>query len=283
MGMNDFPGVYVIACVPTGKRYVGSALKVLKRIGQHQRALRRGNHINTYLQYAYNKYGAEAFTYEIVSKNPANRFAEEQAWIERLRTFDRKYGFNQSYPVRVNEPHPMASRRMKRHWKDPKLRAAWEADLLKNSRKVSELLQTDPEFAAKISAIRQGQWSDKTRKRLARQAKKKYKDADYRTAHLTYLAAGREKLAERRKDRAFVMRQTKGMIDRWKDPEARALQAKRMAALWKDPVFRAKQAERSRKQIIRVNAMRAAAKAHTRDSLNNGKQEAIEAVDKEPL
>jgi hypothetical protein len=259
--VKDYPGVYVGRCTANGKSYVGSSIKVLRRQREHKSALAKGNHQNKHLQSAYNKYGAESFEWEVLVKNPTNLFAEEQVWIEKLRSSDREFGFNRSYPVRVNVPNPIASKIMKRYWKDPVKRAAWEAALLKGSRKVSELLENDPEFAAKISAIRQGMWTDEIRLKASKSAKGRYKNKKYKKEHLIFLAAGRATLAERQKDPDFVDRQTQAMRDRWKDPEARKLQAARMAALWQNPEFRAKAAERSRQQIIAYNKARKAASA----------------------
>jgi hypothetical protein len=258
--MQDYPGVYICKCFGNGKVYVGSSLHVLQRIKEHKAALAKGKHRNKHLQFAYKKFKRRWFRWRVVEKNPENRFEREQAWVEKLQAADRRFGFNRAYPVRVSEPNPTASRIMKNYWKNPKYRAMWEASLVKGSNKVSKLLKEDPLFAAKISNIRKNMWKPETRQRLSKQAKERLKDKKYEAEHAVYLAVGRQKLKELRKDPKFVANQVKGMVARWKDPEARKKQAARMAALWKNPEFRAKQLEKSVRQIVAYNKSRRAAK-----------------------
>lgn len=280
--MRDCPGVYVGTCLVNNKRYVGSSKKALKRIGEHKAALARGTHINGYLQNAYNKYGSEGFSWEIVCKRPEDLFVEEQSWIEKLQTHDRRYGYNLSYPVRVNKPHPLASKKMKAKWKDPEFRKLWEADLLRGSRKVSELYKTDPEFVARMNEIRTGSWNEKNKGVVSEKAKKRFSDPAYKARMDPHREKGYRVLAELRKNPEFVAKQVKGMVDRWKDPENRKKQAARMAALWANPEFREKQRKMASERISAYNKKRALA-AGTRDSLNNSKKEAVEASDKESM
>lgn len=250
-------GVYICRCLANGKVYVGSSIRCLVRIKEHSDALRRGKHGNKHLQAAYNKYGSDSFKWEILERNPENRFAAEQKWIEKYDASNRRFGYNRSYPVRVNHPNPNMSLKIKNKWCEGEYRKTVEAALLKGSRAVSELYATDPVFVEKMSTIRKGQWKPETRKRLAKQAEKRYEDETYKSQHLMFLESGRQKLAEKRKDPAFVTNQVKGMVDRWKDPEARKKQAARMAALWQNKEFKAKQIEAARARIIAYNKSRA--------------------------
>lgn len=59
-------GVYQITCKPTGKRYIGSAHDFKKRWSLHKVHLRRGSHDSKYMQNAWNKYGQDAFEFEIM-------------------------------------------------------------------------------------------------------------------------------------------------------------------------------------------------------------------------
>lgn len=89
------PGVYKIKCITTGKIYIGSAVNIYDRCGQHQRKLRRGKHHNEHLQSAWDKYGAENFEFsvlEITARN--NLLNSEQAWLNKTCAFDRQIGYN---------------------------------------------------------------------------------------------------------------------------------------------------------------------------------------------
>ena len=88
-------GVYQIHCIPTGKIYVGSAVNLRERWYKHRWRLRRGEHVNRYLQQAWVKYGEQNFEFtvlEFVDRN--NLLTTEQAWIDQTRCADRNIGFN---------------------------------------------------------------------------------------------------------------------------------------------------------------------------------------------
>lgn len=59
-------GVYRITNAKTGKVYIGSSATVRRRIYLHKWDLGRGTHHSPLLQRAWDKYGAEAFTFEHV-------------------------------------------------------------------------------------------------------------------------------------------------------------------------------------------------------------------------
>lgn len=64
--------------------YVGSAVVVNRRWSAHRRDLAKQCHHNTRLQRAYDKYGADAFDWEIVQfvDNKAELIAREQFWMD---------------------------------------------------------------------------------------------------------------------------------------------------------------------------------------------------------
>lgn len=56
-------GIYKIINRTNGHYYVGSAGKVRNRWNDHKRFLRQNRHPNSHLQYAWNKYGSDAFEF----------------------------------------------------------------------------------------------------------------------------------------------------------------------------------------------------------------------------
>lgn len=56
-------GIYCIENIVTGKRYYGSSMNIEWRLEQHRRGLRKGKHINIYLQRSYNLHGADKFSF----------------------------------------------------------------------------------------------------------------------------------------------------------------------------------------------------------------------------
>lgn len=89
-------GVYKITCSVTGKVYVGSSLNVYRRWhAYHLPRLRRGAHINRYLQNAWNKYGEQAFICSLLETTTAELLtSREQFWMDSLQSVNRQYGFN---------------------------------------------------------------------------------------------------------------------------------------------------------------------------------------------
>jgi group I intron endonuclease len=84
-------GIYKIKS-SDGKRYWGSSETIEKRLKTHLRNLRSNKHYNAKLQRAYNKYGAENFTTEIVWVC----LPEDLLWIEQnyLDMFPLEYNIS---------------------------------------------------------------------------------------------------------------------------------------------------------------------------------------------
>ena len=91
-------GVYLIRNTASGKVYVGSTEHLQTRFIEHTYELRNQKHRNTYLQRAWNRDGAESFTYEILEPIPgAKRKAlrlREGYYIELHKSHLRGYGYN---------------------------------------------------------------------------------------------------------------------------------------------------------------------------------------------
>ena len=66
MGNLRLPGIYRIRNLINNKVYIGQAKDIIERERKHRYALRAGNHDNSHLQHAYNKYGKNAFKFEAV-------------------------------------------------------------------------------------------------------------------------------------------------------------------------------------------------------------------------
>jgi group I intron endonuclease len=89
------PGIYQIKCMITNKIYIGSALNIYNRCGQHRRYLRRRKHQNIHLQSAWDKYGESNFEFSVLETTArSNLLAAEQAWLNRTCAFDRQIGYN---------------------------------------------------------------------------------------------------------------------------------------------------------------------------------------------
>ncbi|HEU5369275.1 MAG TPA: GIY-YIG nuclease family protein [Ktedonobacterales bacterium] len=88
-------GIYQIRCIPTGKIYIGSAVNLSARWGQHQWSLRKGKHKNIYLQNAWDRYGEANFEFSVLEYvDRANLLIAEQQWIDKSGCTDRNIGFN---------------------------------------------------------------------------------------------------------------------------------------------------------------------------------------------
>lgn len=88
-------GIYCIENTIDHKKYIGLSRNIEERWYNHCYHLRAGTHINTYLQNAYNKYGADAFTFYILEQCNEDQLEErERYYIESLETMTNQHGYN---------------------------------------------------------------------------------------------------------------------------------------------------------------------------------------------
>lgn len=64
--LEEVPGVYRILNASTGDFYIGSTCNLRRRRNEHFRWLRAKKHCNPHLQRAWDLYGADKFTFEVV-------------------------------------------------------------------------------------------------------------------------------------------------------------------------------------------------------------------------
>jgi len=79
-------GIYQIKNTLNGNRYIGSAADLRRRWQQHLSALRHSQHHNRHLQRAFDKYGEEAFIFEVLEEDiePENLIEREQHYFDTL-------------------------------------------------------------------------------------------------------------------------------------------------------------------------------------------------------
>ena len=63
-------GVYKITNKKTNATYIGASTALPRRWRTHKLDLGKGQHYNTNLQEDYNKYGLEAFEFEVLDEHP---------------------------------------------------------------------------------------------------------------------------------------------------------------------------------------------------------------------
>lgn len=145
-------GIYVIKCLPTGKCYVGSALNCRSRTKTHKTRLKRGIHINKHLQAAWNKYGPDAFTFEVleICKSENELVEREQWWINKLQSGKSKFGFNIAAAVRQEMPAEQLSFILKDYW----------ASLTPEERDAREAYKHTEEGRVRLQQNALAQWAD---------------------------------------------------------------------------------------------------------------------------
>lgn len=77
-------GIYIIRNILNNKIYIGSSVNINRRWNVHKRSLLNNIHHSHVLQRAYNKYGIDNFSYEIIEYiDDVNKLIErEQIWLD---------------------------------------------------------------------------------------------------------------------------------------------------------------------------------------------------------
>ena len=78
-----------------GKRLIGQSSDIYKRWGDHQRGLKYNKHENNHLQNAYNIYGENNFSFDILLQCKIEELDNEEIrFISEKNTLDRDFGYN---------------------------------------------------------------------------------------------------------------------------------------------------------------------------------------------
>lgn len=93
--MSAKSGIYAIRNSNNGKLYVGSSVNLNARRKQHFSDLRCRRHSNQHLQRAFNRYGEEAFFWEVLQELPASELlSAEKSWFESTNCCSPDSGYN---------------------------------------------------------------------------------------------------------------------------------------------------------------------------------------------
>ncbi len=88
-------GVYCITNIIDEKVYIGSTCHDINhRITMHRSRLRCGKHANPHLQASYNKFGEDAFSWDILIKAENNIHELESFWCEIFSSHENDFGYN---------------------------------------------------------------------------------------------------------------------------------------------------------------------------------------------
>ena len=111
MSNEDFCGVYRIVNNINCKLYIGSSIHVNKRLYEHKSTLKSNSHHNSHLQRAWNKYGEENFSFEILETIDGDIDTlrkREQYWIDYYKSYDLNAGYNISHSAVGNSGHEIS-------------------------------------------------------------------------------------------------------------------------------------------------------------------------------
>ena len=104
-------GIYKITCLANNKSYIGQSVSIKRRWATHKRELAAGTHYNEYLQRAYNKYGKDNFTYEILELCSKDKLNErEQFYVTIFDTFKNGYNCDLGGHNTSGDANPMSGK-----------------------------------------------------------------------------------------------------------------------------------------------------------------------------
>lgn len=99
-------GIYKITCLENGRFYIGSAKNFKKRWSRHLNDLRNNKHDNVHLQRAYNKYGRDGFSFEVVEEcDIGDLLILEQFYLDELKPYEGGFNIGKSVSGGDNLTH----------------------------------------------------------------------------------------------------------------------------------------------------------------------------------
>lgn len=216
-------GIYKITCIPNGKIYIGSSVDVHRRWWRHRGELNTHRHNNPYLQSAYNKYGKNSFTWEVIEFCSTDQLKlREQYYLDTLQPFNEK-----GYNLCVNSSNPMLGRT---HKEETKAKMKHARDLQTNALHRCIIADTGEVIRIKQRDIKNvwgiidyshfvrhpGHWSKKGLISFVEKEfnGKLYKDEEA-AQFVEELLKAKEKLKQKNTERVTQMKSLKGKDGKW--------------------------------------------------------------------
>lgn len=178
-------GIYMIQNKINGKMYIGQAVDIEKRWGEHRSGLRGGYHPNKHLQRSWNKYGEENFEFSILlecEESDLNMY--EEYYIFELMIYDLRVGYNKNYGGDSGRPTEETKRKMSESAKGEKHPMYGKHHSEEAKRKMSESAkgrQFSEETRRKLSEAKKGkgmQFSEETKRKMSEAKKGKYRSEE---------------------------------------------------------------------------------------------------------
>jgi group I intron endonuclease len=238
-------GVYEIVHTASGKRYIGSAsVSFSSRLRCHRYDLKKQRHSSVLLQRAWNKYGANAFEFRILEFTlPQHAVAVEQTFIDWLKTYDPKNGFNilavagSSRGIKRSEETKQKVREATiRQFSNPETRERHAAGQRNRHRDESERELVSKHFKEFYS-------NPEVKEAMRERVRLHWADESTRIAHSANQKAVLSNPETRKK-------QSDSANKRWNNPKARDEQREKTRAIVGTPEAR----ERARQKTIAINA-----------------------------
>lgn len=110
-------GIYIITNQINNKVYIGQAGKgkntIYKRLNGHYRDLINNKHGNKHLQFSWNKYGENAFTFDILEICQKDELDKKEIyWIDYYKSNNSSYGYNKDAGGSTGIPNKEAREKM---------------------------------------------------------------------------------------------------------------------------------------------------------------------------
>ena len=97
--MERIKVVYALKHEATGKLYIGSTENYHTRKLQHLNRLKHGQHSAKELQADFDRYANKNITFSVLDQiNSHQERLKEYEWMKKLKTYDRRYGYNYADP-----------------------------------------------------------------------------------------------------------------------------------------------------------------------------------------
>ena len=145
-------GIYQIENTANGKVYIGRAVDIAKRWGEHRYNLKNDQHANSHLQHAFDKYGKSAFKFAVIEECSKKDIVDRESFHIMSFPTEMTYNKDGDYGNGVVEPGPEARENMSKAQAGREITAEHRAKLSK----ASSDYYSAPENRAKTSRALMG-------------------------------------------------------------------------------------------------------------------------------